>query len=239
MDASTIALKIASSRRIQSQGVGLVVTPNIDHVVQLRRNQALARAYQHAEIIVCDGFPVRYYAQMRGLQVKRVAGTDIAAELMRKAPPDQSARLFFVVDSEATQDAVYNWAKTRGLHGSVLTSVPKYGFERDAEFCSDLARQITGHGTTILMMGVGAPRSEIFVNTYRRSLPPCWALCVGQAIKIEVGLVRRAPLLVQRMHAEWLWRIMQEPRRLTGRYLKGGGLYLVAVLEDLLGRGSR
>ena len=55
-----------------------------------------------------------------------------------------------------------------------------------------LAEAIREHATTVLIMAVGAPRSEIFVESYRAVLPPCWAFCVGQAVKIELGLVRRA-----------------------------------------------
>lgn len=235
-NVATIAQTIVGCRRTEAQGVGLIITPNIDHVVQLRRNPAFVEAYRHAEIIVCDGFPVRYYALLRGVNAGHVAGTDIAATLMREANIEPWNRLFFVVDSSATEQALQFWARRRGLERMVASAVPEYGFERDPAACASLARRIREHGTTILVMGVGAPRSEIFVDTHRSILPPCWTLCVGQAVKIEVGLVKRAPPLVRKLHGEWLWRILQEPRRLAGRYSRGGGLYLLTMIEDVLGR---
>ena len=71
------------------------------------------------------------------------------------------------------------------------------------------------------------------MDTHRDALPPCWALCVGQAVKIEVGLARRAPGIVRRLHGEWAWRIAQDPRRLARRYVVGSAVFLLAVAEDL------
>ena len=233
-DAADIARQVATRRRLPAEGVGLVVTPNLDHVVQLRSNTALARAYSRAEIVACDGFPVRYHLRLRGVETGAATGCDIAASLMRAERVEPWQRLFFVVDSAATAEGVAAWAARRSLAGQVATAVPPAGFEKDAAFCAALARQIEAHGTTTLMMGVGAPRSEVFVDTYRDALPPCWALCVGQAVKIEVGLRRRAPALVRRLHGEWAWRIAQEPRRLARRYVSGSAVFLLAAAEDML-----
>jgi N-acetylglucosaminyldiphosphoundecaprenol N-acetyl-beta-D-mannosaminyltransferase len=95
-----------------------------------------------------------------------------------------------------------------------------------------MATRIQDHGATLLMMGVGAPRSEIFIDRYRASLPPCWAFCVGQAIKIALGLVQRAPDAWQAVGMEWLWRLRQEPTRLARRYVVSSVGFALAVLED-------
>jgi N-acetylglucosaminyldiphosphoundecaprenol N-acetyl-beta-D-mannosaminyltransferase len=114
-----------------------------------------------------------------------------------------------------------------------LTHVPPFGFEKDAIWTAKLADEICSHSTTLLIMAVGAPRSEIFVNQYRTSLPACWAICVGQAVKTVFGIVRRAPRSVRRLHAEWLWRVAQEPRRLLPRYASATTIFLASVFWDL------
>jgi N-acetylglucosaminyldiphosphoundecaprenol N-acetyl-beta-D-mannosaminyltransferase len=81
-------------------------------------------------------------------------------------------------------------------------------------------------------MAVGAPRSEVFVDTYRTLLPRCWAFCVGQAVKIELGLVRRASSKWQSVGLEWLWRLCQEPSRLIKRYATASIGFGFAVIED-------
>ena len=86
----------------------------------------------------------------------------------------------------------------------------------------------------MLIMAVGAPRSEVFVDTYRAILPPCWAFCVGQAVKIQLGLVRRASSKWQSVGMEWLWRLLQEPSRLRKRYVTASIGFGWAVIEDQL-----
>ncbi|HEY4040360.1 MAG TPA: WecB/TagA/CpsF family glycosyltransferase [Rhodopila sp.] len=213
-------------------GVALVVTPNIDHIATIRRSPSLARAYRNAARIVCDGWPVQVYARLCGLHVKQVTGCDITAELMRMAPFVVPQRLFFVVDSARTQQAVREWAARQDVTCDV--TVPPFGFERDAGYCARLAESIREHATTVLVMAVGAPRSEVFVDTYRAILPSCWAFCVGQAVKIELGLVRRASRHWQWVGMEWLWRMIQEPTRLTKRYLGATIGFSLAVVEDQL-----
>jgi N-acetylglucosaminyldiphosphoundecaprenol N-acetyl-beta-D-mannosaminyltransferase len=220
----------ASMRHPPVDDVALVVTPNIDHIATIRRSPALARAYRKARCIVCDGWPVQLYARLCGLDVARVTGCEITSELMRLAPYPIPQRLFFVVDSIATERAVTFWGERNGVDTNV--TVPPLGFEQDAEYCSWLAKSIRAHSTTMLIMAVGAPRSEVFVDAYRALLPPCWAFCVGQAVKIELGLVRRASSTWRSVGLEWLWRVFQEPSRLTKRYAAASIGFGFAVIED-------
>jgi N-acetylglucosaminyldiphosphoundecaprenol N-acetyl-beta-D-mannosaminyltransferase len=230
--ATDSAHDIAASALHQrpDDGVALVVTPNIDHIAMIRRLPALAHAYRNAARIVCDGWPVRLYARFCGIPVARVTGCEIISELMRMAPYSPHQRIFFVVDSATTERAVLFWA----AHNDVTceTTIPPFGFERDPAFCTGLATSIAAFGTTVLIMAVGAPRSEVFVDTYRRSLPTCWAFCVGQAVKIELGLVRRASLKWQLVGMEWLWRLLHEPSRLAKRYARAALGFGFAVIED-------
>lgn len=219
-----------------AEGVSLVVTPNIDHIAMLRRLPALARAYRSASRIVCDGWPVQAYARWCGLPVERVTGCEITSELMRMVPYPSWHRLFFVIDNERTLEAVQKWAAQTGSVCEM--TIPPFGFERDEGYCARLAESIRAHGTTILIMAVGAPRSEIFVHTHRALLPPCWAFCVGQAVKIELGLVRRASSKWQAVGLEWLWRLMQEPKRLAKRYVTATIGFGWAVVEDQLSNRS-
>jgi len=243
-------------------GVGLVVTPNVDHVRLLRRDPQFAAAYASAAIVTCDGFPVYHYARLRGCAAARrrgvvpsapgwvrsparlrgcapagrVTGCDLARALLRhEALPRH--RLFFVADSDATAAGLRRWAVGRGMGAQVALHVPPHGFEHDPALCAALAGRIAAHGTTLLLMGVGAPRSEVFVHSRRAALPPCWALCVGQALRIEAGVIRRAPALASALNAEWLWRLAHEPRRLTWRYAAGAGGFLAAVAADLRKQG--
>lgn len=228
--ARQIAEVAVCKQRLADDGVALVVTPNIDHIAAIRRSPAMAQAYQNAARIVCDGWPVQFYARFCGVPADRVTGCEITSELMRMTPYPAWQRVFFVVDSEVTEAAVARWARDKGVVSA--TAIPPFGFERDAAYCDTLARTIAAHGTTLLIMAVGAPRSEIFIDTHRAVLPACWAFCVGQAVKIELGLVERASARWQSVGLEWLWRLRQEPSRLAKRYVTAALGFGCAVVED-------
>jgi Undecaprenyl-phosphate glucose phosphotransferase len=235
-NASEVAGHIIKTRRTAADGVGLVATPNIHHIAMLRNNEAFVNAYRRAEIITCDGFPVFYYARWRGCAAPgRVTGCDIVSSIMN-APLPPWQRLFFVLDQQVTETAVQEWAARQGLSERVETFIPPMGFENDAGACREMASRIHDHGTTMLLMGVGAPKSEIFVETYRANLPPCWALCVGQAVKVELNVLTKPPKAMQTFNLEWLWRIILEPRRMTTRYFGASFGFLKAIADDLRGR---
>jgi N-acetylglucosaminyldiphosphoundecaprenol N-acetyl-beta-D-mannosaminyltransferase len=149
---------------------------------------------------------------------------------MRMTPYPTWQRFYFVVDSAATEQAIRHWAARCSVECEV--EIPPFGFERDATYCQRLATSVAAHDTTVLIMAVGAPRSEVFVDTHRAILPRCWAFCVGQAVKIELGLVRRAPSGWQAAGLEWLWRLLQEPSRLTKRYVTAAIGFGAAVIAD-------
>lgn len=224
------------ARETPAAGPALIVTPNLDHIVQLRRNAAFRAAYRGARLVLCDGFPVQYYARLRGHPAHRVTGSDLIARLMAAAQPGR--RMMFVVDEAATALAVKRWAATQGLADEVETLVPGYGFIGDATGCAGMVDAIRQFRPDIMVMAVGAPQSEIFVDRYRDALPPCWALCVGQGVKMALGLVGRAPPVVRRLHGEWLWRLAQEPRRLGARYGLGAFRFAAAIVDDLRGSAA-
>lgn len=233
LTASQIADKVVD---VPTPGgrLGLIVTPNIQHVALLHGNPAFRQAYDHAAEIVCDGFPVHYYAKLRGAPSPgRVTGCDIAMDIMHRRTFPARHRFFFVVDNEAAAAAIRAWAEERGLAGQTQTAVPDFGFETDAARSDALVDAIRAHDTTILFMGLGAPKSEVFVEAHRDRLPACWALCVGQAVKMALGLTPTPPGLVKALNLEWAWRMALEPRRMIGRYTYSVTGFLAAIARDL------
>jgi len=234
LTASQIADKVVEQLP-PGPDLGLIVTPNIQHVSLLHGNPAFQGAYDRAAEIVCDGFPVHYYAKLRGAPSPgRVTGCDIAIDIMHRHSFPERHRFFFVVDNDAAAAAIRGWAEERGLAERVATMVPAFGFEKDPAQADALIEAIRAHGATILFMGLGAPKSEIFVDSHRDRLPSCWALCVGQAVKMALGLTPTPPKLVKALNLEWAWRLMLEPRRMIGRYGYSVTGFFTAVARDLL-----
>ena len=211
----------------------LMTTPNIDHV-RLLRLQAFAQAYASASLICIDGFPLAIYARLRGIRFAgRVTGCDIFHRIAN-SPELLAHRLFLVVESEATALATRRWLQERGLAAHARVEVAATDLLHDMQAQRALADIIKQQRPTLLVMTLGAPVSEIFVHTNQPRLPGCWALCVGQALRVELGLASRAPVLFQRLGLEWAWRLAHEPRRLALRYGLAAAWFPVAIMRDLL-----
>ena len=218
-------------------GVRLVVTPNIDHVRLLRR-PAFAAAYNAAYLVCPDGLPVLLYARLRGLDLRtRVTGCELFHRLANH-PSLARHRLCVVVESAATASALTEWATRTGVVSNTTVLVAPERLSESPAAQLHLATKIRGAEPTILVMTLGAPTSEIFVDRHRRLLGQCWALCVAQAVRVELGLSQRAPYSWRLIGLEWLWRIRQEPRRLAARYITALAWFPIAIARDMMTVGG-
>lgn len=219
----------------EERGAKIVVTANSDHMGRLTTDLLFREAYLYASIRTADGFLVHYYALLRGERIPRVTGCGILAELMRNRDL-RGQRLFFVADSEETAAGLRKWAARRTYpENEFEILVPPFGFEKDEGYVKGMVARIRRFAPTIVVMGVGAPKSEKFAYVHRDELPACWVLSVGEAVKIEAGVKKRAPVLMQRLNLEWFWRLAHEPRRLIGRYTWDMRRFVVAIIQDLRG----
>jgi len=220
------------------QGAALLVTMNLDHVVQLRTNAAFRAAYDRAWVVTIDGAPVFKYAKLRGLTTpERCPGSDLLVKLVDRLRPGVH-RPYFIVSRDETGERLVALLVARGFEaGAVGFASPAFGFEKDPVQSEALCKQIREHGTTHLIVGVGAPKSEIWVDQYRGELGDLYACGFGSGADFLVDVAKRAPKLFRRMGIEWLWRVGSDPRRLWRRYFVDSWAFIPAILEDL--RASR
>ena len=88
--------------------------------------------------------------------------------------------------------------------------------ERDAE--AEMCRQIVKANTDILLVGLGCPKQEFFVHRNAQRLKGLAAIGLGGTFNFICGHISRAPKWMQRLGMEWIFRIIQEPKRLFMRY---------------------
>lgn len=197
-----------------------VVTPNIQHLTVLRRDQHFAAAYAGAELVLPDGWPIVTAVRLRGGRgVGRVTGADLFPALCAGAARRGIRVAIIGGRDDAARRAAH--ALTGGIPGLViaLTDPAPPGFDSDAEATETLCARIAESGAGLIFYGVGAPRQELFAATTRADTGAGVAVCVGAAIDFVAGVQHRAPEFWRRNGLEWLYRIIREPRRLLNRYL--------------------
>jgi exopolysaccharide biosynthesis WecB/TagA/CpsF family protein len=228
--ARGIARRIAAE---PASRIKLVVTPNLDHV-RLLRQRAFRAACRSAALVCPDGWPVALYAHWAtGAPYRRVTGCDILHEVLA-APSMLSRRVCVVVESAATAEALRSYLSARGPQANWQVDIAPPNFAEDPAAQYQLVQRIQRAAPDLLIMTLGAPTSEVFIHQHSPALPPCWALCIGQALRVELGLVRRAPRRWRKLGLEWAWRCWQEPGRLIPRYVQDALWFPVAVVSDVL-----
>jgi N-acetylglucosaminyldiphosphoundecaprenol N-acetyl-beta-D-mannosaminyltransferase len=229
-----IAATIVREPIPEGAGSRLVVTANVDHIVQLRKRADFRAAYASAWLVTADGFPVYLYNRLKQSgALSRVTGSDLFANVMPRLNPS-SHRVCFIASTEATANGLRVYLISRGFpENSISVCVPPLGFERDEAHCAELAQQVRQHQTTHLFIGLGAPKSEIWCHQNRYALGDCYILSVGAGLEFFLGNKKRAPTFVQRVGMEWLWRFAQEPQRLFRRYFIESWSFFRAIADDI------
>jgi N-acetylglucosaminyldiphosphoundecaprenol N-acetyl-beta-D-mannosaminyltransferase len=239
IDFSSLGLQEAAGRLVtetipQNEGARIVVTTNLDHVVHLTRNAVFREICSKAWLATADGWPVYLYARLRGSHLpSRVPGPDLFRIMMHGMRPEKH-RPFFMVSNMKTGTLLREWLLSQGFDASAVgLACPPFGFEKDEAYSRDLVNQVKAHNATHLVMGVGAPKSELWIYKYQQELGDCYAMGIGAGVDFFVGIEKRAPKWMRRMGMEWLWRFLREPRRLFKRYFISPWRVLIAAYYDL------
>jgi N-acetylglucosaminyldiphosphoundecaprenol N-acetyl-beta-D-mannosaminyltransferase len=227
-------VELVTGAPLKETGPRLVVTTNLDHVVNLTRRADYRAAYGSAWIATADGWPVYLYARLRGVGIPaRVTGSDLVQALFDSWNP-VCHRLFLIGSSKVVCELLTDRLIAQGFHPSAIAwVVPPLGFESIEGYSNAMAEQVAQHRTTHLLMGIGSPKSEVWVHQQRHRLGDLYAFGFGAGLDFLAGTRRRAPVSMQRTGLEWLWRLAQEPGRLAPRYLVNSWRFLLAVAKDL------
>lgn len=226
--AELIARVIADAS--SGQG-GSVFTLNLDHLVKLRDDAGFREAYAAATYVTADGAPVVKIAQRQGVSVDRVTGADLVVPLCEAAAAaGVSVHLF------GTSDTIRDAAAAEllaGIPNLVIagSESPPRGFDPMGEAARDAAARIAASGAGICFVALGAPKQELFAHAAVQRGRGVVYICIGAALDFISGHSKRAPVLFQRTGTEWVWRFLQEPRRLGMRYARSMAYYLGYLLK--------
>ena len=210
----------AVDQLIQEDKSSYVVTPNVDHIVQLETSKELQDVYNNASLILTDGKPLLWIAKWYGTPIKeKLSGSDLFPLLCDMAAK-KGYRMFFLGAAEGVAaKAAKNLAKRyKGLQ-VVGTYSPPFGFENNEDEMNKIKEMIKGAKPHILVVGLGCPKQEKFMYHHCKELGVPISFGLGASLDFEAGNVKRAPKWMANHGLEWLFRITQDPRRMAKRYL--------------------
>jgi len=207
-------------RLIERRTPAYLVTANLDFAAQASEDVELQRILVEAEMVLCDGTPLVWASRLTGKPLReRVAGSDLVPRLAAHA--EKKAYRIFLLGGEipSLQGAADNLQRKFPTLPEVRYYSPPFAplHEFDNQ---QIVEEIRKARPDILLVAFGCPKQEKWIYMHYRKLGVPCCIGIGATVDFLAGKVSRAPAWVARTGLEWVYRMLQEPRRLAGRYLK-------------------
>ena len=204
---------------IQKKICSYVVTPNVDHIVRLEKDEELQKVYKNASLILTDRKPLIWISKWYKTPIKeKISGSDLFPRVCQLAA-NKNYTMYLLGAAEGVADAAARnlMKKYPGLN-IVGTYSPPFGFEKNEQEMNKIKAQIQNVHPDILIVGLGCPKQEKFMYYHCKELGVPISFGLGASIDFEAGNIKRAPKWMSNHGLEWLYRFSKEPKRLFKRY---------------------
>jgi N-acetylglucosaminyldiphosphoundecaprenol N-acetyl-beta-D-mannosaminyltransferase len=206
-------------------------TVNVAILMMMRDNPRLQQYIDRSGFVVADGTPILWACNLFGQPLpERVTGVDLIPELCAAAIENDLGIYFLGAEQEIIDAFI---AKIREDHPKLKISGHCDGYF-DLKNCEDRKQVIRESGASILIVGMGVPRQDYFIEENLDDMGVSLAIGVGGSFDVVAGLRKRAPSILQKTGTEWLYRLIQEPRRLFWRYFTTNSTFIYLVIKQLL-----
>ncbi len=209
----------------------MIAVVNAAKLVKMRSDPGLRASVLGSDLILADGMSVVWASRLlgRGLP-ERVTGIGLFERLIEEAAREGHS-VYFLGASQEVLDLVV--LRTRERHPGLQIAGSRNGYFRDEEQ-EEVALEISRARPDFLFVGISTPKKEIFLDRWasRAEVTVCHG--VGGSFDILAGKTARAPESWQRHGFEWLYRVLQEPRRMWKRYLVTNTTFILLVAREWL-----
>lgn len=207
---------------------------NVAKIVSLQDDPQMRAMVKECGLITADGQGVVWATRILGDPVPgRVAGIDLMDRLLEEAARRGLKVFILGARQEVLSKAV---TRLRDRHPGLIVAGHRNGYFSDREV-PEVCEEIRRSRADLLFVAISSPRKELFLGEHGPSLGTPFVMGVGGAIDVVAGVALRAPATLQWMGLEWLFRLVQEPRRLWRRYLFTNLRFSALVARRLLSRG--
>ncbi len=213
---------------IREAGRRTVMYANVHCVSTAWRDEEYRKILNKSDLVYCDGYGIVLGAKILGEYMpERMTGADWIYDLSRLCS-ERGYSLFLLGGRPGVAEKAGE--RLRSLYEGIRIKGTHHGYLADEEMANGVIRIVNEARPDILLVGMGSPVQERFVDRYREQInaPVCWV--VGALFDFVSGVVPRAPKWMLDNGLEWLFRFLYEPRRMWKRYFIGNLLFLTRVL---------
>ena len=211
----------------------VVCVANVHMLIEAYWQPELCSVLQNADLVTPDGMPLVWMMKLLGAsQQDRVAGMDILLALGKLAP-EQNVKVFFLGSESKILDKMRLKLEQQFPQLQIAGMEPLPFRPLTTQENAVVIEQINQSGAGIVLVSLGCPKQEHWMNEHKSKIQAVM-IGVGGVFPVLAGIQKRAPLWIRQLGLEWLYRLIQEPRRLWGRYTKTIPPFVLLALKQLI-----
>lgn len=210
-----------------------VVTPNVDHIVKLQKNNRFLNAYLKAGLVAVDGTPIILCSKWLKSPLKeKITGPRLTEEVIKLASNNHYSVFFLGAGPGVADRAAKNMLKKYPEFSFAGAYSPKYGFECNVDEKKRIIKILNDSNAQIVIAGMGSPKTEIFLSEIYNQLNANVSLSIGAAIDFMAGNVKRCPGWINKIGMEWFYRFLKDPKRLWKRYFVDDIEFISLIINE-------
>jgi len=190
------------------RGGGQIVTLNAEMTMAARADQELGAAIAAAQLVIADGAGVVWALGRQGFRVRRSPGIELAWNLLEQAAA-RGWKVALVGASPPVMEELRQ--RLARVFPSLQLVLSVHGFQ-PADAWPELEQQLLAAQPDLVLVALGVPRQETWIHGLPRPRRGLW-MGVGGSFDVWAGAKKRAPAWMGALQIEWLYRLLQEPKR--------------------------
>jgi len=224
--------------RAEDSVLPVLVTPNVDIMVQLRRaaRSVEAGVMRRAQYVLPDGMPIVAASRLLGVPLAaRLTGSGLFEVLWPSLVAQDRSVLVLTASTAIAGRLSYEAPAAAFVTPPVFDATDAAAVDRVVD---DLLREAEARRPELVLFGIGHPKDPILASRFLERWPVALGrrplcCCLGGSFAMYAGFKRRAPVWMQKAGLEWFFRFVQEPRRLFRRYFVRDAAFLAIVAGAL------
>ncbi|RYU93730.1 WecB/TagA/CpsF family glycosyltransferase [Emticicia agri] len=210
-----------------------VCVTNVHVCIEAFKSKDFANAINNADIVTPDGMPlVKGLKLLYGINQDKVSGPDLMPSLLEEMEKQNLKAFFYGSTNEVLSDLTYFCKKKYTNLNIVGTISPPFRTMSDTELEEDV-RKINESKANIVFVALGCPKQERWIASMKGRVNAVM-IGVGGAFPMLAGKEKRAPTWMQKNMLEWVYRLVQDPKRLFKRYLITNSYFIVLLAKEKL-----
>lgn len=209
------------------------VVVNVAKLVNAQTDDGLKEIINSCPLVNVDGAGIILGAKFLGIDIpERVTGIDLMQKLIEYSAQKGYRVYFFGAEEEIVGKVVEIY---KNQYPELAVAGYRNGYYSQAEE-ENIVSNIRDSKADILFVAMGSPKKEIFLSTYSEKMGVPFTMGVGGSFDVVAGKVKRAPKWMQSLNSEWIFRLVQEPRRMWKRYAVTNSVFLAMLIREFFKR---